>query len=87
MISKHCIKLIYFVVNFLLCLICESGRTVVSTGAATIKVKHAATNLPTLFYKRTFSIDTGRDWPENTKDCFRSSVFCVHRIGKIGKQR
>lgn len=62
------------------------AEAVVSTGAVTIKVKHAATNLPTLFYKCISFTDTGRDWPENTKDYIRSSVFCVYMyIGKIWK--
>lgn len=62
-------------------------EAVVSTGAVTIKVKYTATNLPTLFCKRTSSTDAGRGWPENNKDYFRLSVFCVHIVGEIGKQR
>lgn len=65
----------------------SQAEAVVSTGAITIKVKYAATNLPTLFYKCTSSTDAGRDWPENAHDYFRSSVFCVHIVDEIGKQR
>lgn len=60
---------------------------VVSTGAVTIKVNNAATNLPTLYYKHTSSTATGRGLPENTKDYITSSVFCVPIIDKTGKQR
>ncbi|PKU32451.1 hypothetical protein llap_17245 [Limosa lapponica baueri] len=59
------------------------AEAVVSTGAVAIKMKHADTNLPMVFYNHPSPTDTGRDWPENTKDYFRSLVFCVPIIGHI----
>lgn len=48
------------------------AEAVVSARAVTMKVKHAAPNLPTLFYKCISFIDQGRGWLENKKgvsDC------------------